>query len=132
MVERPATVLDHHLYVTLFHEFMCCVLHFQIVFEGIKGTGVSGDIAIDDITYTYTSCNVLPSIAVPPTQPPTTPPPVINNCTFEQGLCSWTNAKGDNFDWTRDRGGTASWNTGPSVDHTLGTRQGRRGARGDC
>lgn len=95
------------------------------MFEGVKGTGVSGDLAIDDITFTYSRCNVLPSIAVPPTAPPTTPPPVINNCTFEQGLCSWTNLKGDNFDWTRDHGGTSSWNTGPSVDHTTGTSKGK-------
>ncbi|EDO47787.1 predicted protein [Nematostella vectensis] len=97
---------------------------YQIVFEGMKGRGISGDIAIDDVTYTNTRCSVLPSIAVPPTAPPTTPPPIINNCTFEQGLCSWTNLGGDQFDWTRSRGSTGSWNTGPATDHTLGTRQG--------
>lgn len=97
----------------------------QVVFEAVRGRGVSGDIAIDDITFTTTRCSVVPSLAVPPTPAPTTPPPVINNCTFERGFCSWKNLRGDNFDWTRSRGGTSSWNTGPTTDHTLGTRAGR-------
>lgn len=90
----------------------------------MRGSSVSGDIAVDDISFATTRCSVVPSIAVPPTPPPTKPAPIINNCTFEGGFCSWTNLKGDNFDWTRSRGGTASWNTGPNVDHTLGTNQG--------
>ena len=98
----------------------------QIVFEAVSGKSVSGDIAIDDISYTNTWCTILPSIAKPPTVPPTTPAPIINNCTFESGLCSWTNLKGDQFDWTRSKGGTASWNTGPAIDHTLGTNKGRK------
>ena len=97
----------------------------QVVFEGVRGRGVSGDIAIDDITFATTRCSVVPSLAVPPTPPPTTPPPVINNCTFEGGFCSWKNLRGDNFDWTRSRGATSSWRTGPTTDHTLGTRAGR-------
>ena len=36
------------------------------------------------------------------------------------GLCGWTDTSKGAFDWTRDRGGTPSSNTGPSVDHTLG------------
>ena len=50
---------------------------------------------------------------------------LIGSCTFELGMCSWTNqANGnnkttqDNFDWTLGSGGTASWYTGPSTDHT--------------
>merc|ERR1719494_329267 len=35
-------------------------------------------------------------------------------CDFESGLC----------DWTRSRGGTTSYDTGPGVDHTKGTRLG--------
>lgn len=96
----------------------------QVVFEAVRGRSVSGDIAIDDITYATPQCSVVPSLAVPPTPPPTTPPPIINNCTFEGGFCSWTNLKGDQFDWTRSRGGTSSWSTGPTVDHTLGTSRG--------
>jgi hypothetical protein len=36
----------------------------------------------------------------------------------------WTNDAGDNCDWQTDSGGTPSSNTGPSVDHTLGTSGG--------
>ena len=42
------------------------------------------------------------------------------DCNFEQGLCTWSQAHDDQFDWTRKRGGTSSVGTGPSVDHTLG------------
>jgi hypothetical protein len=30
----------------------------------------------------------------------------------------------DNFDWSRQRGGTLSINTGPDTDHTTGTSRG--------
>ncbi len=43
------------------------------------------------------------------------------DCDFENGICSYTQAKDDTFDWTRDAGGTSSGGTGPSKDHTLGT-----------
>ncbi|XP_027129851.1 MAM and LDL-receptor class A domain-containing protein 1 isoform X2 [Larimichthys crocea] len=47
-------------------------------------------------------------------------------CNFEQGLCSWKQEQsgGDVFDWSRNRGPTPSFNTGPWKDHTLGTRYG--------
>ena len=32
---------------------------------------------------------------------------------------------GDNFDWTRDNGGTSSLGTGPRTDHTYGTAAGK-------
>ena len=41
-------------------------------------------------------------------------------CNFEQGLCTWQNDRSDNFDWMLKRGHTASSNTGPSFDHTIG------------
>lgn len=57
---------------------------------------------------------------------PTPGPLVINNCDFESNLCGYVNDKsGDNFDWTRQTGRTASSNTGPSSDHTLGTNSGK-------
>ncbi|HUU83549.1 MAG TPA: hypothetical protein VM243_08600 [Phycisphaerae bacterium] len=43
---------------------------------------------------------------------------------FEGGMGSWQNVEGDDFDWDRNQGGTPSDNTGPDVDHTLGTDQG--------
>ncbi|XP_054622204.1 MAM and LDL-receptor class A domain-containing protein 1 isoform X4 [Dunckerocampus dactyliophorus] len=47
-------------------------------------------------------------------------------CNFEKGLCSWKQEQrgADVFDWTRIRGPTPSFNTGPWKDHTLGTRYG--------
>ena len=44
------------------------------------------------------------------------------NCNFESNICGWTQAKNDRFDWTRHRGSTASTNTGPSADHTTGSK----------
>lgn len=35
--------------------------------------------------------------------------------SFESGLGAWTNATGDDIDWTRDSGGTPSSTTGPST-----------------
>ena len=43
------------------------------------------------------------------------------DCSFEQGLCSYTQLHDDQFDWTRTHGGTASHGTGPAFDHTQGT-----------
>lgn len=36
---------------------------------------------------------------------------------FESGLGNWTQASGDDFDWTRQSGGTPSLSTGPSGAH---------------
>ncbi|XP_065832284.1 MAM and LDL-receptor class A domain-containing protein 1-like isoform X2 [Oscarella lobularis] len=46
-------------------------------------------------------------------------------CTFDQGMCGWTNAKSNDVDWTRNQGSTPSLGTGlASVDHTNGTAYG--------
>lgn len=51
--------------------------------------------------------------------------PPQTQCSFEdQKLCGWKNIHGDNFDWTRANGLTASLGTGPSFDHTTGTANG--------
>ena len=40
-------------------------------------------------------------------------------------MCGWHNsASGDDFDWTRFQGETASIGTGPQVDHTTLTAEG--------
>lgn len=39
-------------------------------------------------------------------------------------MCDWTNLNDDEFDWTRNKGGTGTSGTGPGVDHTLGTSEG--------
>lgn len=44
-------------------------------------------------------------------------------CTFDSGLCGWTQSKTDDLDWTDGHGRTPSGNTGPSTDH-LGSTSG--------
>ena len=82
----------------------------QIVFEGVRGLSFSGDIAIDDIRKTMGYC-------APP-----------GDCSFERGFCSWSNVKKsslDQFDWIIGSGSTPSIFTGPSSDHTTGTKAGK-------
>ena len=45
------------------------------------------------------------------------------NCDFEdpKGLCGYTQDNRDDFNWTRHRGSTTSFLTGPSSDHTTTT-----------
>ncbi|XP_067052699.1 deleted in malignant brain tumors 1 protein-like isoform X2 [Acropora muricata] len=45
-------------------------------------------------------------------------------CDFEQGFCQWFHLVDDEFDWTRNNGSTPSSGTGPSADHTKGTKDG--------
>ena len=46
------------------------------------------------------------------------------SCDFEHGLCTWTNSKGDDFDWIQKTGSTGTTGTGPSSDHTLHNAEG--------
>ena len=82
---------------------------FYVLFEGVRGTSYEGDIALDDLDIVDGSC------------------PTSKECDFEGGLCGWKNVQGDQFDWRRDSGGTPSVQTGPSTDHTTGTRNGNEG-----
>ena len=78
------------------------------MFEAVRGTSYTGDIAIDDVILLPGAC----------------PPP--GSCDFESDLCTWTNAlSGDQFDWTRQNGQTASSNTGPRFDHTENSIKGK-------
>ena len=82
-------------------------LHFQVVFEGMRGHSYRGDVAIDDVTVQNGPC------------------PIAGSCDFEKGMCAFMNeVKDDKFDWIRNTGHTASIGTGPSVDHTLNSAQG--------
>lgn len=75
-----------------------------MLFEGVRGTSYTGDIAIDDFKLMDGACS----------QP--------GYCDFEKDdWCTWTNAdREDTFDWLVGSGGTPSAYTGPSVDHTTG------------
>ncbi|XP_073437949.1 MAM and LDL-receptor class A domain-containing protein 1 [Dendrobates tinctorius] len=44
------------------------------------------------------------------------------SCTFENGMCGWTNSIADNFDWIL--GGYSSQSLRPSMDHTFGNKNG--------
>ena len=81
----------------------------QVVFEGVRGKGYRGDIALDDIKIKSGFC------------------PPLKECTFEPSdRCGWTDEPNslDDFDWTRQSGSTASSGTGPAFDHTFGTSKG--------
>ncbi|KAJ7380810.1 hypothetical protein OS493_007192 [Desmophyllum pertusum] len=77
---------------------------YSLVFEGVRGRSYRGDIAVDDIELNNGSC---------------TKPGGV--CDFQQDLCSYTQDKTDDFDWTRSKGQTPTSGTGPLTDHTLGT-----------
>ena len=76
------------------------------MFEATRGPSFTSDVAIDDVQIIAGAC------------------PLPGSCNFENGLCGYTNIGGDQFDWTRGRGGTPSSLTGPRSDHTTGTPQG--------
>ena len=85
-------------------------LRFRVVAAG----SYRGDIAVDDIS------------VIEYFDAPNTPPPMTDSFTdFESGWGDWTNITGsDQFDWSRDWGGTPSFGTGPAIDHTLGNSSG--------
>ncbi|XP_028396557.1 MAM and LDL-receptor class A domain-containing protein 2-like [Dendronephthya gigantea] len=75
---------------------------YQVKFEGTRGNGYEGDIAIDAISFTPGSCSSSANSV---------------KCNFDQNsLCSFTNSQNDDFDWTIGRGSTPSYQTGPSQD----------------
>ncbi|CAM4977745.1 unnamed protein product [Rotaria socialis] len=81
---------------------------YQIAFEGVVGSSFQGDIAVDDISLANGPCEE------------------EGSCNFEDGtFCGFYNPKDeDNFDWALNQGGTISFDTGPTVDHTTGTSVG--------
>ncbi|XP_028283475.1 MAM and LDL-receptor class A domain-containing protein 2 [Parambassis ranga] len=69
-----------------------------------------GFIAVDDISLTAGHCQVNETHGG------------FVGCAFENGTCDWEDVSLGQFQWVRGR--NASGNTGPSVDHTLGTEMG--------
>ncbi|KAK7098916.1 hypothetical protein V1264_003131 [Littorina saxatilis] len=80
---------------------------WEVVFEGIVGSGILSDIAIDDVSITSGACGASQG-----------------DCNFDKDTCTWSNVGGDDFDWLRGSGSTPSRYTGPSVDHTQGDTSG--------
>lgn len=71
----------------------------------MRGSGLLGDIGLDDI-------KLLPSTQGQCAQ--------VTDCTFETGFCAFRNTLiGDQFDWSLQKGSTASSGTGPTADNTL-------------
>lgn len=82
----------------------------SLTFEGVRGTGPFGDIAIDDVSLQEGPC------------------PLPGDCDFEKGRCTWLEVQDgtDTFDWLLGSGSTQSFSTGPGSDHTQGNAQGRK------
>eukprot|EP00057_Strongylocentrotus_purpuratus_P009942 XP_011664416.1 PREDICTED: MAM and LDL-receptor class A domain-containing protein 1-like [Strongylocentrotus purpuratus] len=81
---------------------------FQILILVSGESGGSADTAIDDTSITTSLCQE--------------PSPWA--CTFEDGLCGYTQATDAEKEWRRYTGSTSSQLTGPSFDHTTGTSEG--------
>lgn len=92
----------------------------QVIFEGIRGAG-RGDIALDDLTISFSNCLFNPSEAFVNITAPTTAPMLTTtrrlsnttyswlgqsdyDCNFENGFCNWKNDLKADFNWTRADG----------------------------
>ncbi|XP_033116465.1 MAM and LDL-receptor class A domain-containing protein 1-like [Anneissia japonica] len=117
---------------------------FQIVFEGIVGSGNTGDIALDDVRiidgaclrnetcdidclnggvcvsdYGIENCQCMPGFFGP------TCNISQNQCDFEDPhICYFVQDEDDDLDWIRASGSTYIYDAGPAYDHTYGTLQG--------
>ena len=45
-------------------------------------------------------------------------------CSFDESMCGFVQGVYDTFDWTRHKGSTTSFGTGPFFDHTTGNMTG--------
>lgn len=50
---------------------------------------------------------------------------ITGACDFETDFCSWTTLGTGAFTWSRGGNQTATANTGPAFDHTIGNSRGR-------
>ncbi|MEL6675322.1 MAG: S8 family serine peptidase, partial [Bacteroidota bacterium] len=79
----------------------------RLRFSGTTASSWQGDMCVDDITVENNSGGGGPSCA-------TTISSFPYDESFESGTGAWSQASGDDFDWTRRSGGTPSNGTGPS------------------
>uniref|UniRef100_A0A2C9KBP7 MAM domain-containing protein n=1 Tax=Biomphalaria glabrata TaxID=6526 RepID=A0A2C9KBP7_BIOGL len=83
----------------------------MVVLEAVQGSSFDGDIAIDDINLVPGMCSSSSGSLI--------------DCDFESpDICGYLQDTMDVFDWTRASGGTDSYNTGPTNDHTYKTSAG--------
>ncbi|XP_067035363.1 MAM and LDL-receptor class A domain-containing protein 1-like [Acropora muricata] len=89
----------------------------KVMFNATRGSSYTGDIAIDDVSVKPGFCRS-GSTAPPATTSPSPP----RDCNFDSpSICGYTQSTNDTFNWSRQRGSTPSFNTGPSSDHTSGS-----------
>ncbi|XP_071487939.1 scavenger receptor cysteine-rich domain-containing protein DMBT1-like [Diadema antillarum] len=122
--------------------YSCCAMYGQgsgpILLEDVQCNGTESNLAdCRQHKYGYPDCGhnqdvgveCLPAEATDlittmdeNDEPTTSPFNGSNNidCDFEYGTCGWQQSYYDDFDWSRNSGGTWSTNTGPSGDHTTG------------
>ncbi|KAI4882718.1 hypothetical protein NFI96_028526 [Prochilodus magdalenae] len=83
----------------------------QVVFVSTcKSFWTCGSVGLDDISVSLGDCEL-----------PLEPLPAPSHCSFETGLCGYTQEKeGDEADWILVRGPTPTSYTGPEGDHTTG------------
>ncbi|XP_052069290.1 MAM and LDL-receptor class A domain-containing protein 1-like [Mytilus californianus] len=79
---------------------------YQIKFKAIRGKWRTSDIAIDDIDITNKDCNAFH---------------LQIDCNFEADICKWSKNNSNIYEWIVLSGSTPSNDTGPEVDHTLGS-----------
>ncbi|KAK7478852.1 hypothetical protein BaRGS_00029951, partial [Batillaria attramentaria] len=93
----------------------------QLVFEELRGTSYTSDVAIDDVTVVPGTCAGPPPDSPPVVPSVTTPVPSVTptfDCDFNTaGICGYQQSTSDDFNWSRKNGGTSSSSTGPSDDH---------------
>ncbi|XP_044182256.1 MAM and LDL-receptor class A domain-containing protein 1-like isoform X1 [Acropora millepora] len=77
--------------------------NYPITFTGVTGSSYTGDIAIDDFSLRAGTCVS------------------AFDCNFDASSCNFVQATNDDFNWTRLKGSTSSFDTGPSSDHTSGS-----------
>eukprot|EP00966_Prymnesium_polylepis_P333016 7388484-Prymnesium_polylepis.1 len=92
----------------------------SFVFEGVRGTGWKGDIAMDDIAVSCLAFPPSPPFAPPlppmPPMPPSIPHIVTHSFESPDLRAGWTTGVNSNS-WLRQSGSTPSPDTGPSSAH---------------
>ncbi|XP_048733954.2 MAM and LDL-receptor class A domain-containing protein 1-like isoform X1 [Ostrea edulis] len=101
-----------------------------VIFQGTTRLHYSSDIAIDDISVSMEPYELTHSPWFTTTtsmKPSTTSihifqlPTLTIDCTFSTSMCSWQQAKGDDFDWHRWYGRSPDLTSGPEFDHKNAT-----------
>jgi hypothetical protein len=75
----------------------------KVIFEGRRGAGFLGDIALDDISVTNGYCE----------------DNLVNTCDFEKDLCNFVHDTTTNYKWLRYKGRKYGPTSGPGTDHTV-------------